>query len=321
MPPSAQTMHPSPGLLAQSVSAPVACPFCHSGDTRHYYSGPTGRIRRCAACSGLFNPDRTGEIVYETSGLDDRASREYAATYRENEQSEKAIATEVVALLRSQVPGARRYLEIGCGNAAIGKAVVANGEGWDYIGIEISPALYRAIDPAIRPRVLHGATLEATLQQVPDGSQDIVVLHHVLEHLPEPKQTLTLLRRKLTGAGHLFVEVPNEQWKKPLITLRRLLKRGGDEWFPGHINFFTQQSLHALVSASRFAIVYERKLPAGRYLSMVKKMLGGETAFRNSLAARVVYAVLAVTRVESLIGYGIVLRCLCRRDGRNLGDE
>ena len=180
-----------------------------------------------------------------------------------------------------------------------------------YTGVELSPVLYGAIDPAIRDRVLHDATAEAALDHVPDASQDVVILHHVLEHLPEPRQTLALIRSKLAPDGRLFIEVPNEQWKRPIIRLRQTLKRGGDDWFPGHINFFTRQTLRTFLVSQGLQIEYLEKVPAARYLDMVKKMLGGEAAFRSNLPARAVHGVLRWTQLEALVGYGIVLRCIC----------
>lgn len=296
------------------VDAPAdavgACPYCGTTATDPYFSGRTGVIVRCAGCRGLFTRDRSDEIVADSVG--ESVSEEYSETYGDNEAAEQAIASNMLSLLCERAPGARSYLEIGCGNAAVGVAV-ASGR-WPritYTGIEISPSLYGTIEPGIRPHIVHAPTLEAAFASIADASQDVVILHHVLEHLPEPRMTLALIRRKLAPGGHLFIEVPNEQWKRSIILLRRLLKRRGDDWFPGHINFFTQASLRNFLVSEGFQVDFEEKLTAAGYLDMVKKMLGGETAFRKNVPARIVYSILKWTKLESLIGYGIVLRCIC----------
>ena len=271
------------------------------------------RLRRscgCVSCGGLYNPDRTGEI--ELEDVAERVTREYLAGYQDNQSSERTIARNVLELLSELVPAATCYLEIGCGDATMAKVIVAEQRRITYTGIELSPALHAAIDPAVRPRVIHEPTFAAAFDRVQDGSQHVMIFHHVLEHLPEPRLVLALARRKLTPGGWFFIEVPNEQWKRTIIRLRRILKRDGEDWFPGHINFFTQDSLRNLLISQGLQIEYERKLTAAGYPEMVKKMLGGEVAFRGNIPARIVYAGLRWAKLESLIGYGIVLRCLCR---------
>ena len=137
-------------------------------------------------------------------------------------------------------------------------------------------------------------------------------MHHVLEHLPAPADTLALVKRKMRPGGNIFIEVPNEQWKRPLISLRRLLKRGGDDWFPGHINFFTRRPLESLLRAQGLAIVSSKVVPAADLPALVVKMLGGPRAYRENPVARMVFALLRLTQVERLLGYGISLRCIAR---------
>jgi SAM-dependent methyltransferase len=306
--------------LSASSDMPAACPYCGSSDNALYCRGRTAVILRCHNCGGFYDPNREGEITPDGTAID-QVTREYLSSYRDDESSELAIARNVVTLLRERVPGATRFLEFGCGNAAIGQVAAADRLPITYTGIELSAALYAAISPYLRNRILHQPTLIEALDRVPNGSQDIVILHHVLEHLPDPRDSLALLRQKLAAEGRFFIEVPNEQWKRRIMGLRRMLKPSGDDWFPGHINFFTQTSLRNFLAAQGFEIEYERKVTAASYPEMVKKMLGGESKFRTSLLARMVYAGLRWSKLESLIGYGIVLRCLCRPSAPNATHE
>jgi SAM-dependent methyltransferase len=293
----------------RNPSAP--CPFCSGNRARLYVRGRASSILQCVDCGGWYDPNRRGEIVPDADAATDLVSKEYERTYRDNVAAERAIAEGLLEFLHSRLPNSHRYLEVGCGHAAIGLAAVAIRPDVKYTGIELSPTLYRGINPAARHMVVHAPSLELALETVGDQSQDLVIFHHVLEHFPEPRTALSLIRHKLAPGGRIFIEVPNEQWKRPIIHLRRILKRSGDDWFPGHINFFTQESLRSFLISQKFSIDFEEKIPAGRYLNMVKKMLGGETAFRTNLPARLVHGILRTTRLESLIGYGIVLRVVC----------
>ena len=52
----------------------------------------------------------------------------------------------------------------------------------------------------------------------PAARFDLIVLHHVLEHLPDPMQTLRDCARHLAPQGRLVLEVPNlGGWQFPYI--------------------------------------------------------------------------------------------------------
>ncbi len=46
--------------------------------------------------------------------------------------------------------------------------------------------------------------------------------------------------------------------------------------------------------------------------ALVVKMLGGPRAYRENPLARMVFALLRLTQVERVLGYGISLRCIAR---------
>lgn len=79
---------------------------------------------------------------------------------------------------------------------------------------------------------------------------DIIVIWHVLEHLPEPLKTLQDCYKLLAEEGSLFIEVPNYGSLQA--------KLFGDKWFhldvPRHLYHFTLRSMSALVEAAQFSI-------------------------------------------------------------------
>ena len=292
----------------------ICCPYCGGRAAHEYFSSKTGEIDRCNACSGLFSRDRTGELGLDShrNMVKEAVTEEYLGLYSAKDSVEYSIAKDVLDVLRKNAIASGNFLEIGCGNAMIGIVAQNNYPEIAYKGIEISPALYQATDARIKPRIIHAQNLEKALLQVSDASQEVVILHHVLEHLPEPRVVLDIIRTKLKPSAFLYVEVPNEQWKSGIIWFRHFFKRAGDDWFPGHINFFTRSTLMQLLKNQGFRTVLMEKVPAADYPDMVKKMMGGEILFRRNLAARIALSFLMWTRLERLVGYGIVLRCICR---------
>jgi SAM-dependent methyltransferase len=292
---------------------PQACPFCQSATQRIYCSTSSGTILECTACRGRFTQDRRGEVQLEKPPETSAAiTREYFESYADAAETELEIARNVIKFVVDLVGLPGKVLEVGCGHAQTGRALEEAIPTAKYTGIEISKDLFDSLDTDQKARIIYAPTLEQALAQVDDDNYDLVVMHHVLEHLPTPADTLRIVKRKLRPGGSIFIEVPNEQWKRPLIMLRRLLKPGGDDWFPGHINFFTRGPLEDLVRSQGLKIVASRVVPAADLPALVVKMLGGPRAYRQNLVGRALFEVLRATRIERLLGYGISLRCIAQ---------
>ena len=52
-------------------------------------------------------------------------------------------------------------------------------------------------------------TCVTSLEDIDDMSFDVCVSFHVLEHLPDPVEVLSKIKKKLTSGGRLIVEVPH----------------------------------------------------------------------------------------------------------------
>jgi 2-polyprenyl-3-methyl-5-hydroxy-6-metoxy-1,4-benzoquinol methylase len=134
-----------------------------------------------------------------------------------------------------------KILDIGCG-----RGVLLNGFrqlGHEVLGIERAGSGFDTL-PGIEP---------LSLQELVDDKQrfDLVVLWHVLEHLPEPQQALEQVHQLLNDDGSLFVEVPNYGGLQSRIFAAN--------WFhldvPRHLYHFTSRSLALMTAASGFIMV------------------------------------------------------------------
>jgi SAM-dependent methyltransferase len=98
-----------------------------------------------------------------------------------------------------------RHLDIGCSAGTLLEAFV-NAYGCQPVGVEPGEA-YR--NYAAGRKLTVYPSLEA-LEDTGEAPFDFISLAHVLEHLPDPVQSLAGLREKwLVPQGHLLVEVPN----------------------------------------------------------------------------------------------------------------
>ena len=134
-----------------------------------------------------------------------------------------------------------KVLDIGCGRGLLLNKL--KERGWDPQGTELSEdaAAYA------RDRLNLPVTTE-TLEDAhfPDNEFDLVILWHVLEHVPDPRGTLKEIGRVLKPGGALLVAVPNFGSPEARFS--------GAGWFhldvPRHLTHFTFRSLSEALRAA-----------------------------------------------------------------------
>ena len=140
--------------------------------------------------------------------------------------------------------GQGRFLDAGCG-AGRWLELMCRG-GWHGAGME--PDLHAAQAAATRGLPVVQADLEAS-PFLPERF-DVVLLSHVLEHLPHPLQALSEVHRMLAPGGRVYVRVPNgEGW---------CARRFGGDWYgldvPRHLCTFTRRTARALLEKAGFQV-------------------------------------------------------------------
>jgi len=134
-------------------------------------------------------------------------------------------------------------LDIGCGDGRFMEALQTRG--WHIIGTETDPV---AADLA---RKRTGATVyESPLPPAYTGPFDLISLLHVLEHVPDPRETLSSIRHLLAPGGKLLLVLPNaDSFEADFF---------GGSWYhldlPRHLWAFTPYSLVRLVEECGFVV-------------------------------------------------------------------
>lgn len=96
-----------------------------------------------------------------------------------------------------------RMLDVGCGDGSIVK--LAQDLGWHAEGVDVDPG---AIEAAQRKGLsVRLGTLAG--QRYPDGSFDLVLMSHVIEHVHDPLAALSEIRRVLKPGGTMVCLTPN----------------------------------------------------------------------------------------------------------------
>ncbi len=155
---------------------------------------------------------------------------------------------------RLKEPGT--ILDIGCGNA--GLLFFARNDGWQVRGLELSAAAAKSIreDTGIDVAVADFLNYEGN----DAGTYDLVVLRHVLEHLPDSILAMEQIGRLLKPNGQALLEFPNTASAAYLVK-RFLINRGlknkkySKEWRPGHCNEFCRKAFIFLLEKTGFELV------------------------------------------------------------------
>jgi SAM-dependent methyltransferase len=235
------------------------CPVCGSETPRRalhvernrkspLVSGPYYAVIGCERCGLAYvSPRPTADALTryyvdeERNGWTVRHNEAYAAA---KEEKKARLATRVLApILEGQARG--RALDVGCGAGDL--LGVLKKAGWDTVGIE--PHVARGAIAARHHRLIAKIPAEPTF--------DLVVLHHVLEHVLSPRSLLREARAASLPGAHLLVGVP--AFEEAAIT-GEIARACG----PVHINGFTESALHNAISMAGWAIVSPAGTPVIR---------------------------------------------------------
>jgi len=143
-------------------------------------------------------------------------------------------------------PQGQRLLDLGCATGNF-LHMMQRSSQWQVKGVDPSPEATRY---ARERRGLDVFTGELTEARYPDGYFDVVTLWQVIEHLHDPKGTLSEIRRILKPGGLLLISTPNLQsWDARLF---------GRYWAgldaPRHLYVFSSQTLGRLLNATGFRV-------------------------------------------------------------------
>lgn len=139
--------------------------------------------------------------------------------------------------------GARRILDLGCGEGVFGASLKQqrDGEVW---GIELDPVAAATAAERL-DHVLQGDVLER-LADLPNVSFDCVIMNDILEHLTDPDALLKEVRVMLGPAGRIVASIPNV---RHFPHLWQLVVHGRWDYTDEgildrtHLRFFTRHSL------------------------------------------------------------------------------
>lgn len=210
------------------------------------------KIFGCPSCG-------TGQTVPQPKSITDYYINEY---YNERivTRDTKTILEqfsnryELLLGIDKSIPGEKgRLLEIGCGPGH--NLVNLSEQGWEVTGVEPNKSAVEMGKNKYDLNIHHG-TLDEVSSQLKKSSFDVVLLNHVFEHIPNPRETISQIYNLITAEGFVIIEVPNFD----SILRRTLGEFWGDCDVPRHAYHYTPQSLDILMKEQGF-----RRIDASYY--------------------------------------------------------
>jgi len=246
------------------------CPVCRCDDARPEFAieGTRFQIVNCTACQlgSLWPMPTTAEIqsFYPEDYYGDGGSKFSSII----EPLVRLIAARSAWFMARSIQRKGRVLDVGCGRGMTLRALA--DAGCETHGFEVSQHALRGIDPRVQVKVANSLA-EA---HYPDNHFDGVLLWHVLEHVPDTRQTLAEAWRIVKQGGVVIVAVPNYSSLQA--------KWSGPEWFhldpPRHLFHFPVAALERLIIDVGFTPVSQH------HFSLRQNPFGWIQSIQNKLA-------------------------------------
>lgn len=202
-----------------SLFRQVECPVCHSHKT--HFSRYNGSLEyfRCRRCNTWFihpmvSPE-TLEKMYSNStyveenrkqlSIDDLFDDSQWIIWQKNREG-YLLSLDMKTYELQLAPRKPSVLEIGCAEGR--QLEIFQKWGWETYGLEMNQYGVEA-SQKIGLKVCQGACLDdLPIQWGGGGMFDCIIMSHVIEHLPDPRECIRQCYEKLSSNGVLILETP-----------------------------------------------------------------------------------------------------------------
>ncbi|WP_282112376.1 class I SAM-dependent methyltransferase [Maribacter stanieri] len=116
------------------------------------------------------------------------------------QQVKKITLNKKVKLIDQYSLDEKSLLDIGCGTGEF--LAYAKNKNWNTVGVEVNQ---NARNKASNKKLI----IYKSLEDLPSKQFNIISLWHVLEHLPNLNEKISLIKTKLNDNGTLIIAVPN----------------------------------------------------------------------------------------------------------------
>lgn len=180
------------------------CPICSAPLVRRFDADVGDRTMAVSICRDCRSYVKTP--FYDPNELMEIYAH-YAIHERHYSVPQGEIDNMAERLVRiRQYCGIGKLLEVGCGRGHF--LSMARSAGWDACGLELEGSSRDNLLPNIREHVRFVES-ESAFSSIPSSTYDVICSYQVLEHLMNPRETISHMARGLREGGILIVNTPN----------------------------------------------------------------------------------------------------------------
>lgn len=182
----------------------------------------------------------------ELNFLENEAFDPQLIDYSDDYENSQAHSTKfkdhmqsVLSLLQAALPRDSVLVEVGCGKGDFVEMIEQSG----YFRVKGYDASYDGNNKSIEKRYLNSSDRIVA---------DLVVLRHVLEHVPKPYDFLAMLK-SIFGQAKIYIEVPSYDWIFANRTFFDITYE--------HVNYFSQRALKQLFepSTTQYGLMFDEQ--------------------------------------------------------------
>jgi 2-polyprenyl-3-methyl-5-hydroxy-6-metoxy-1,4-benzoquinol methylase len=236
------------------------CNLCGAAAGREVFVKNGFSLLECPSCTLLYvgNPPSADDLKrlysfdagYHTTSPDD-GSAEAAARRR--------AAREYYRVL-SRFRASGSLLDVGCSSGFF--LGVARDEGWETCGLEMSADTARVARERFGLNVMTGTLEETTF---PEERFDAVTLWDVIEHVPDPVRTMSIVHRILKDDGIVAFVTPNVGglFPRAAYAAARVIRYWPHPEPPHHLFQFSKRTARELATRTGFAVrrIVNKRIP------------------------------------------------------------
>ena len=230
----------------------VSCDLCGADNTEILFTGKDRMLNvdgyfnvvKCLKCDLIYiNPRPNQKHIHEYYPVEYSPfdiKRNIISGWMEHKLIQKDIS-----VLKKNVDCDAQILEIGCGNGEYLKSL--KNTGFEVTGVELNPHAAKIAKEKIRSNVIIGTVFDGKFK---DKSFDIIIMRHVLEHVPNPSMTIQEIYRILKDDGIFIFSTPNTNTIESVIF--------GKFWYdwdvPRHLYGFNSKTLMKILEKNNFKV-------------------------------------------------------------------
>lgn len=301
----------------------ISCDLCDSNNSTLLYIGKDRmfkkkglfNIAKCNNCGLIYiNPRPTEEKIMEFY------PNEYAPYNIKKNRIIKLVKERLIKndikQLKKIIKRSGRILEIGCATGEYLLAIKNTGR-WEVHGVEISSYASKYAREKFDLNVITGTVFDATF---PNEYFDAVIMNHVLEHVPNPSETITEINRILRKSGKFIFVIPNiDSYEAKIFE---------EYWYgldvPRHLYNFSPKTLREILQKCNFEIqnIYHISIPnqwigSLKYFFVEKRAPSTIIKFFNINNVFLLLVFTPISFLLSILGKSGRIKIMAKKRGEN----